>query len=44
MGLAAPNLWQPRATASPRPGAGRSFGQARSCILLFLIMGGPPQQ
>lgn len=39
-GLALPALWQGRAAAAGP--AGRSFGRARRCLVLFLT-GGPPQ-
>jgi hypothetical protein len=39
-GLSLPSLLQSRAAAAP--GGGRSFGRAKSCILLYMV-GGPPQ-
>jgi hypothetical protein len=41
-GLSLGELLRGTATASPPTSAGRAFGRARSCIVLFL-MGGPPQ-
>src|SRR5262249_62196834 len=41
LGLSLPELLQAQRTAAAQ-GAGRTFGRARSCILLCLL-GGPPQ-
>src|SRR5689334_137358 len=41
-GLSLPALLQNRRAQAATPYPGRAFGQARACIVLFL-MGGPPQ-
>ena len=41
-GLSLPSLLQARCAEAAAVGTGQAFGQAKACIVLFL-MGGPPQ-